>query len=868
MIVGEIAFEPSEHLWSAVPVFLLALLVLDGVVLRPRWRVLMRRTRGQRWRGAILAVGLLVAVIWRRPGVPPGAAWWFPAWSLVLFWAIAARVGGSLADRLGRSWPKWVVPIGCAVGAGLSLLALARAEPPQGEGLLPFALIGLVVLTGLWIRRSYLRRSETRPGGQRLPLALRTLALLLLAILLVNPLERHVHVSYERACLLILLDDSRSMAIRDVVPVQGQRPLSRVAALNSALAVHRFELDRIRRELDLRAYWFTDRLTEAETLRVRAGGDYTALGDAIQQAYESALQDGRPVAGVVVASDGASNLSSLIEPGASASALAAGHVPLWTVGVGSETPSGETRTILPRTLSMARRVAAMNELPIVAEFSFVGMKGQPVRVELLFDDELVDRRRFTCTENQQTQRSRFTFVPRVGGLHKVTVQARPERIQTKAPPPTMSQYLYVTDEVIRVLYLEGKPRYEGTFIVRALAQSKQIRLHKAVLARPKDDDLRTAPGGPAGEWQWYHVILIGDMGPGQLTPGQMDAIRHHVGDNGCGLAVLGSRGFLGAGAFAGTPLADVLPFETVVGWTAEPTGVIPTEAGVSHAVCRIGESPEGLAQRWHELPPMRGACRFGRPKPAAQVLAVSDKGYPMIVGHQYGAGRVLSLAFGSTWQWCMLRDDAGEAHRRFWRQVILWLANRRPAVWIAADKPRYQLPLLREGRQRVEVRAGVDNPISGQPVEDIKLEARMVTKDGQATPLALTASEDHYIATADPAADGTYRLELVAKSGDRKLGQAVGQFVVESPDLEMIRPMADFDLLREMAGRTRPAGGKFVTLDGLSGVLAQVGTHDYRRRHEETITNLFTYDRRWGLWLLFCGLLLLEWIVRKRRGLV
>ncbi len=868
MIVAEIYIEPSEHLWPLVPIFLLAVLVADVTLARPRGAVLSRWSRRRRWIAALVAVGGGSALIWGAPGVGPQARWWCPAWTLVLFWGIAAREAPTVAGWLGMPRLRMVIRFACAVGAGLSLLALSRSDAPDDPSLLAWSLIGLVVLTLVWSGRSYRQPATRQQGPQRLPLLLRILAVCLLAVLLLNPVERYTQVRYDRACLLVLLDDSRSMGIRDVVSARGGQPVSRAGALNTALAAHEYEFRRIARELDLVRYWFTDRLVAAEGMNVRAQGDYTALGDVIQQAYEAGLHSRRPIAGVLVCTDGASNLTSVAEPSAAAAALAAGHVPLWAVGVGSETPTGQTRTILPRNLLMARRVAAMNQLPVVAEFSFVGLQAQPVRVELLFDDDVVDHRRIECTKIRETRQIRFTFVPQVGGLHRVTVRALPERFTPDGPVPALSQYLHVTDEVIRVLYIEGKPRYESTFVFRALATSQQIRLRKALLAEPKDDQLRSLTGGAVGEWQWYHVLILGDMAPGQLTSARMALIQRHVGDNGCGLAVLGTRGFIGEGEPAGTPLAKLLPFDANAGWIDQPVTVLPTDAGRRHAVCKIAESTDDVSRRWRELPPMRGACRFGQPKPAAQILAVSGSGEPMIIGHHYGAGRVLGLAFDSTWQWCMLMDDGAQYHRRFWRQVVLWLANRRPAVWIAADRPRYQLPLLRQGRQRVEIQAGVDSPIKDQTIDDVQLEARMILPGGESEPVTMTAGDDHYAAAVEPTSDGTYKLELVVRSRDQEIGRSAGQFVVESPDLEMAGQLADFDLLREMSARTHPAGGKFVTLDGLSAVLRQIGTHDYRRRHEETITSELTDEGRWHLWTIFCGLLLAEWVIRKRRGLV
>ncbi|MBN1342697.1 MAG: hypothetical protein JXQ73_08465 [Phycisphaerae bacterium] len=868
MMLGDTFFEPSEDLWPAVPLFLLVLFVLDVLVIRPRWRRVCRWPASRRWLVAGGLIGVMVLLMWLCPGVSSRAGWWYPAWVIVLFWLIAARDLSDWVAALGRRSLTYGVRLGCGVGMALSLLALARSTGPSDTSLLAWSLVGLAILTCVWSRRSY-RGSDLAPGGhRRLPLVLRFSAIAVLAVLLLNPISRSTRVRYDRACLPILIDDSASMEIRDVVVGQGNEPASRADALNRSLAARKYEFDRMGRDLDVLKYGFSERLVAVGGLRCRPEGRYTALGDAVQQAYESLLQDSRPVAGVLVFTDGASNLSEVSEPAAAAASLAAGRVPLWIVGVGSEVPSGQTRTILARNLLMPRRVAAMNEVAITAEFAFVGLQGEPVRLELLFDDEIVDRQRVVCTRLRETRQVQFRFAPRVGGLHKVTVQARPERFMPEGPVPSISQFLHVTDEVIRVLYLEGKPRYEGTFVVRALSTSDQIRLQKAVLAQPRDDRLRSVPGGPAGQWQWYHVIILGDMAPGQLTDYHMGLLRHHVGEDGCGLAVLGSRGFLSTGSLKGTPLEDVLPMSTSAGWIDQPVKILPTGAGLTHPILQIDPASSDQATSWAQLPAMRGACRFESPKPAAHVLAKTQLETPAIVAHTFGAGRVVALAFDSTWQWCMQMDQGTEYHRRFWRQVVLWLANRRPAVWIAADRPRYQLPLLRSGRQRVEIRVGVDSPISGQSVGEIELEARLLMPGGDSAALPLTKTDDHYQATAEPKVEGIHRLELVARSGGREIGQATGQFIVESPDVEMVQKVADFELLREMAARTHPAGGKFATLDDMDEILGEIGTHDYRRRHEETISHQLTHDARWHLWTLFCGLILAEWIVRKRRGMV
>ncbi len=867
MLVGSVHLEPAVSLWPAVPIILLLLLLTDAFVVRTGpW---VRGLRSARRRAGIFA-GLAAAgvcLIWLGSN---GADlnWWAPAWALALFWAVGAReLSQALAGPARRSH-RWIGRLVCLTGAIVTLLVLSRSRSPDATSLLVWCIVGLTIVGCGWSWRMY--RQADVAGSRRIaaPLTLRVLALIVLALILLNPVTRYTRVHYDRATLLVVADQSRSMGIRDIEPSAGGAALSRAAALNRALTTHQYELARLDKDLDVQTYLFGERLVAASDLSVEPKADYTALGDAVQQAYESVLMDDRPLAGILLFTDGVSNLSTVSEPSEAALALSAGRVPLWVVAVGSETPSGQTRSIIGRRLDASRRVAAMDVMPVTATFNYVGLQDQSVVLELLFDGDVAARKRVRPRRIRQTVRTVFEFTPRVGGLHEITVRARAEGGQRPRPQDELSQYVHVTDQVIRVLYLEGKPRYEGTFVVRALAASDRIRLQKAVLAEPGEARLRTTPGGAPGKWQWYHVIILGAMSAGQLSPEQMEQIRAHVSENGCGLAVLGGRGFLGAGAMVDTPLEDLLPVSARATWTDEATQVVPTPQGLDHPICRIAETADGVAQRWSSLPPMQGAALLSDAKPAAVALAATEAGRPLIVGHRFGAGRVLVLGFDSTWRWCMMAPDGVEPHRRFWRQVVLWLANERPTVWIASDKPRYQKPLLVRGRQRVAVTAGVDAPTSAEPLAAVRLEAKLIGPDGEAQPLELSREGDRYQASVSPTEDGSYRLTLSVRSGDRQIGRAENQFTVELPDLEMQNKLPDFDLLRDMASQTVAAGGSFVSLDELGPLLGRIGSTDHRRRQEEHVSRVFIQEQRWLLWTVFCGLVVGEWAVRKRRNLV
>ena len=76
-----------------------------------------------------------------------------------------------------------------------------------------------------------------------------------------------------------------------------------------------------------------------------------------------------------------------------------------------------------------------------------------------------------------------------------------------------------------------------------------------------------------------------------------------------------------------------------------------------------------------------------------------------------GRGRTAAVAFDSTWHWQM--EGHGDTLRRFWRQLVLWLAQKDDTegdrVWVRLDQRRY-----RRG-SRVEFSFGA-NDDQGQPL--------------------------------------------------------------------------------------------------------------------------------------------------------
>jgi hypothetical protein len=271
---------------------------------------------------------------------------------------------------------------------------------------------------------------------------------------------------------------------------------------------------------------------------------------------------------------------------------------------------------------------------------------------------------------------------------------------------------------------------------------------------------------------------------------------------------------------------------------------------------------------WRQLPPLRGANRFEdvKEQPSVRVLAESPEGAPLLVAGEYVRGRVLAMAGDSTWLWTMQGFEA--EHKRFWRQVVLWLVRRddlgEDEVWVELEQRRY-----RQGG-RVVFRTGARSA-AGDPLPRAELRAELVLPDGSRRAVPLSAEEDHFLGAVDDLQlPGDYLVEANARDAGQTIGTARADFQVLDEDLELSNPAADPDQLRRLARLTSDFDGRFLAPEELPEVLRQI--RDRPPEVEVEIQSKWqlgsTPAGAWLLLLLLAGLLGGEWTLRKKWGLV
>jgi uncharacterized membrane protein len=789
----------------------------------------------------------------------------------------------------------------------LAAMAGAMARWP-----LPGSVAAITICAAVWAVRAYRRTTSDLSGSWKAGLLLlRILAILTLGLWAMGPQLEYPTLKKVRRTLLIGVDLSGSMQVRDTPgarPARGaeSRPASRIEAVGAAFDGATRDLERIAQKADVRIFGFSSGpqpladLREDQPLKLKlppATGQTTAIGDAAMAAADAVLKQGAELAGIVLITDGCNNTSQTITPEKFASRMSMLAVPIHAVGAGSDQVSPSTRGLSVEELVAPDQVEAFNRLPVRAAVEAYGLVGKTIRVSCRFGNESNspaggsaaaesnDARIFTVSNPRQSFSAEFVRVPLASGFHRLTVQAEcinpPEGLSGQFSADKLVQ---VVDRGLRILYIEGAYRYEVKFLTQALAAAGRFTVDRRIVIQP----LRPDQPGPLGEnlddWLRYHAVILGDLASDSLTPAQQQIIKDLVGTYGKGLCMIGGSRSFGRGGWQKTPLADVMPVDLAASTEQieHEIRVGPTAAGLADPMLAIGKDSAGgsqtqpaagggaadTASAWAELSPMLGANKLAGVKPGATVLAVTadaDK-FPLVVAQRYGAGRSLAVAFDTTWLWVTTKDT-GELQRRFWRQVALYLCDPKGNVWVTTDKARYELARLVSGAETIEVAAGVEDT-QGSPMPDANVALTLTAPGGKAVPLVL-ATEDHrrvvrLSAVQTPTA-GTYSLKLEAQVAGKPLS-AEHRFDVIERNLEALDVLANFKLLQRMSDETK---GRFVPLADFRQLLAVIGEGGSAPRIVRQIEHFDLGDYcRWPVIVAILLLLCLEWALRKRRGLV
>lgn len=675
------------------------------------------------------------------------------------------------------------------------------------------AWIGIVV--GLAVLALGLAFVSMRPGparwGQVLLLAP---ALAALSWALARPSWVEISGYQEPARFVVLLDDSRSMAVREGAGRRGDAVEGILAAVGRPDAeVLRF----------------------GATLEVGGAPSWdqpdTDLAGALQALTERYA--GERLAGIALVSDGL-DASGLRRDWRAGQALPRLELPgpLTVYGVGT---AADLRDLAVQDVATGGFAFIRAPFSLTATVSGPGQAGLDVPVTVSQDGSFKDRKTVRLDAR---------------GLATVTFELTPERVgrftyevsvpvqEGDAVPGnnTWPVVVRVVRDRLRVLQVCGSPSADQKFLRLFLKEDPAVDLVSFFIMRTEADmnagydadELSLIPF-PYDQlfstdlWTFDLVFFQNfDYAPyfGYRSSQLLANVADWVQAGGAFVMMGGDRSF-DLGEYARSPIADVLPVE--LGVTGDPVDLATfqptlTEAGLRHPVTTLAGEPEESAATWARLAPLDGLNLVRGAVPGATVLlrhpslvGADDRPLPVLAVRTVGKGRSLAFMGDSSWRWSFAEAGRGrgnQAYLRFWKQAIRWLVADPDAERVTVDTTLENYRVGEEVRLLVRVRDPGYRPLGGVTVTGRATGPSFTARDEDAgTFSAVTNAEGEATVTLPATRSGAHRARVTATERDGRPffeGETVWAVTTREPEMEEIVPDPAF-----LAALAASVGGTF-----------------------------------------------------------
>jgi len=791
-----------------------------------------------------------------------------------------------IADRLG------VEP----AEAGEAIVPHIRFEQPWPQVVTLLIILGASALI-IWLYR----REGQVPFAYKMFLAAIRIALLLLTLFMLS----EAVLSVERTGLpyfVFMVDDSASGQVVDhfenpktkaaLGDLTTQAEPTRLAVAKSWLAHDGAKVVyEIQKQNKVRFYLVSSSarmLTEVDTptdikaaidkiKAVEPTGAQSRLGAGVRQVLTELR--GAPPSAIVLLTDGQTTDGESLSKAAEFAARKG--VPIYTIGLGNPEPPRD----LELTELLVDDVVFVDDLVrFQAKLLSRGFAGREVVIRLKERDRSssdpkasreLESIRVKVPPDGQPQRIEIGHRPKRTGEVIYTLEIDPLPRELQSENNRIERLISVRKEKLKVLLVDGEPRYEYRYLKNYLEREESIDLNVVLLSSDpeyNEQDRYALPTIPAAKDELfsYDVILLGDADPSFLSASQMQNLAEFVTEKGGGILFIAGESFDPL-SYKGTPLEFLLPVELAEARNPSAVGNATaafrpdlTVEGRSSPIFRFGDDEATSAQIWQNLPELFWHLEAPRKKPAAIVLAEhptlmgSDGKLPLFLYQFVGAGKSMLNAVDDTWRW---RFRVGDRYfGRYWIQTIRFLARSKllgqKQAEVETDRRRYQR------NQPIQIRVRFPNPGLAPANGEVTVQ---VDRKGQA-PRRLTlkpspGTRNLFEGALPQASEGEYEVRVLPPPVlDGPIPTT--KFRVDAPAGEMERvQMNEAELIR--AATT--SAGKFYTPEATTGFLKDLPKPQKVPLDTDPPIPLWN---TWPVLSLFLGLIVLEWVLRKRKQMV
>jgi hypothetical protein len=700
-----------------------------------------------------------------------------------------------------------------------------------------FLILGFIILAAYAFYVYRFTIPDIPPLKKTVLIILRTLAILILLLVLFEPIVTFAKKIIIEPTNLIFVDNSRSIQIKDGT----KREETEKNFLNE------LKSNNISKSSELYSFGSNVKQVEFDSLNQFK---FSEGSTNFSEIFSEAGKTGRNISSITIVSDG--DITDGANPLFTAEKL---NIPVYTVGIGD---SSRKKDVELKNVLYNEMIYAGTPTTVLATINNRGYGGKTVNISFYEGSKLEDQKNIQLSTDG-TQNVSLNYNPQTAGEKKLSVNVSILEGESTNANNKKIFYVNVMSNKIKVLLISGSPSPDLTFIKDALAQDQNLTVNSITqLSQNKflENNNRDKLVDSANV-----IFLIGF--PTNGTPNELlQKVQTAIMQNSKPVFFLLSNSIdyqrLGQSQ-------SELPFIAQISgggyYEIQPEIQVEQE---NNPIIQINSA--NITSAWNNLPPVYQPDGKLTPKPESEILSKVvinnvPVNRPLILTRKLGTKRSIAVLAFNIWRWKLqASENSPDIFDSFILNSVKWLNTKdeQKFVTIKTAKKIYSLG------ENIDFTGQVYDQ-SYNPVSDAEVNISIKSGSENFNVTMNSLGNGLYEGTLETNKTGDYSYTGTAKQNGNQLGTDSGNFNVGEIDIEMIDPRMNYEFLKSLSTQT---GGEFFTPTNFSQlfpILKKITNNSSKEKLETSEVNLWSNEWLMGIAILLFGF---EWFLRKRFGML
>ncbi len=675
-------------------------------------------------------------------------------------------------------------------------------------------LLGIVYSAILYFRN---RSEDFSTITKRILSVIKAVAIIVIALLLLNPLLKSVFNTSEKPIIILAQDGSQSLLIgKDSGFYKNEYPANFTQLVNE-----------LEDNYQVRSYTFNEKVSEgADFSFTGKQTDMSALFDELLTRYSN-----RNVGALLLASDGLYNKG--LNPVYASEDF---KFPVYSLALGD---TAVRKDIFLRKVNFNRIAYLGNSFPVEVIVGANLCKGLKSTLTVSLKGNVVFSKNLNIPDDKFNETIRLELEAKEAGLQRYHIRIAPLEDEISTANNREDIFIDVLDSKQKILILALSPHPDIAAIREAIESNFNYEVNYSLISDFK------------GQLEEYNLVILHQLPGGNQT----------------------------AGNVIGEATENKIPLLYILGTQSSLAGFNRQNAGVQIVADNFNTN-EALpvynadfslftvgteAQKAFEtFPPL--LAPFGEYKVLNsaiplfyQQIGSLEASYPLVVFNQTLTNKTGVIAGEGIWRWKLgsyLKNGNHIAFNQLITKMVQFLS-------VKVDKSFFQVKGNTNflENQPVEMDAEVYNQ-SYELINEPEVEMTVTNSEETTFPFVFSKTANAYHLNAGVLPVDNYTYEAKVRVGD-KLYRENGEFTVSPLNIEMINTIADHNLLYQLAAKH---GGRMLTVDQMKDfpqILNEredIKTITYSEKRYLELMNVF-----W-VFLIVLAILATEWFIRKFNG--